>query len=88
MAISCDSLISDLRRWSQQRFHHAGTRRRRPVGRVALTERGARILQGELDGVALNGIDRSIGGVHLHPGGTDRRYDHRLEALVETAAPS
>jgi hypothetical protein len=52
------------------------------AGRVALTETGARVLAGELDHVALNGIDRWIGGVHLHPGSTDWRYDDRLEMLV------
>jgi hypothetical protein len=52
------------------------------AGRVALTDMGARVLAGGVDGVALNGIDRWIGGMHLHPGGPDWRYDDRLETLV------
>ena len=40
-----------------------------PSGRepVALTDAGRRVLAGEADHVALNGIDRWIGGVHLTP---------------------
>jgi uncharacterized protein DUF1835 len=52
------------------------------VGRVALTETGRRVLAGELDHVVLNGPDRWIGGVHLHPGGPNWRYDERLETLT------
>ena len=42
----------------------------RPPGRrgdrLRLTDAGARVLAGEADHVTLNGIDRWIGGVHLH----------------------
>jgi hypothetical protein len=34
--------------------------------RVQLTDTGARVLAGEADHVQLNGINRWIGGVHLH----------------------
>ena len=34
---------------------------------VALTDAGRRVLAGEADAVAINGIDRWIGGVHLTP---------------------
>jgi hypothetical protein len=36
-------------------------------GPVLLTDTGRRVLAGELDDVAINGIDRWIGGVHLTP---------------------
>ncbi len=50
--------------------------------RVALTAVGERVAAGELDHVALNGIDRWLGGVHLHrmPGDTQPTWrwdEHR-----------
>ena len=36
-------------------------------GSVTLTDAGRRVLEGKADQVALNGIDRWIGGVHLTP---------------------
>ena len=44
----------------------------RPVKRttgVRLTDTGARVLAGQADQIALNGIDRWIGGVHLTSAG-------------------
>jgi Domain of unknown function (DUF1835) len=52
------------------------------AGRVALTETGRRVLAAELDHTTVNGPDRWIGGVHLHPDGPAWRYDERLETLV------
>jgi hypothetical protein len=50
--------------------------------RVRLTAIGRRVLDGREDHVALNGIDRWIGGVHL-TGHTPRwRYDEGREVLV------
>lgn len=52
-----------------------------PVDRttpVRLTDAGARVLAGEADLIALNGIDRWIGGVHLRG---DWRWDDGIEAL-------
>ena len=40
---------------------------RLPTGRVRIADDGRRVLAGERDYVALNGIDRWLGGVHLTP---------------------
>jgi hypothetical protein len=42
--------------------------------RVRLTADGARVLAGEADAIALRGVDRWIGGVHL-TGDPDWRWD-------------
>jgi hypothetical protein len=39
---------------------------------LRLTDAGRRVLAGEADHVALDGIDRWVGGVHLH--GRDARW--------------
>ncbi|GAB3884049.1 hypothetical protein GCM10029964_044450 [Kibdelosporangium lantanae] len=52
-----------------------------PVDRttpIQLTDTGARVLAGEADQIALNGIDRWIGGVRLRG---DWRWDDGIEAL-------
>jgi Domain of unknown function (DUF1835) len=54
-----------------------------PVDRhtpVAITDAGRSVLAGEADHVALNGIDRWIGGVHLQ-GREVPRFDEALEAV-------
>jgi hypothetical protein len=48
---------------------------------VALTATGRGVLGGDRDHVALNGIDRWIGGVHLAGNTVPWRYDDRLERL-------
>jgi hypothetical protein len=53
----------------------AGTRLRR-------TEAGDRVLRGEADHVALNGIDRWVGGVHLHGPEARWRWDEGIEMLT------
>jgi hypothetical protein len=56
-----------------------------PVGRetaVALTAAGREVVAGAADHVALNGIDRWIGGVHLHGECAAWRWDEGTEALV------
>ena len=61
----------------------------RPVDRVTglrLTDTGARVLAGEADHVALNGIDRWIGGVHLRGRQVPWRWDDGTESLVRSAA--
>jgi hypothetical protein len=52
------------------------------AGQIELTEAGKQVLAGSANHVALNGIDRWIGGVHLRPGRPAWRYDERLEVLV------
>jgi len=42
---------------------------RLPTGRVGITDEGRGVLSGRADYVALNGIDRWLGGVHLTPAG-------------------
>jgi hypothetical protein len=57
----------------------------RPVDRdtgVRLTETGARVLAGVIDHVTLNGIDRWIGGVHLHGRHVPWRWDDGTETIV------
>jgi hypothetical protein len=57
----------------------------RPVRRttgVELTDTGARMLAGEADQVALNGIDRWIGGVHLRGHHVPWRWDDGTETIV------
>jgi hypothetical protein len=46
---------------------------------LELTDTGRRVLEGRADHVALNGIDRWLGGVHLQDG--SRRWDEGTEAL-------
>jgi hypothetical protein len=60
----------------------------RPVQRetpVHLTDSGARVLAGQADQVALNGIDRWIGGVHLQGHHLPWRWDDGTETIVELA---
>jgi hypothetical protein len=53
--------------------------------RLWLTDAGARVLAGEADHVALNGIDRWIGGVHLHGRDVRWRWDDARETIVDTS---
>ena len=58
----------------------------RPVERrtrLRLTAAGAQVLAGEADHVALNGVDRWIGGVHLAGTGARWHWDEGTESLVE-----
>jgi hypothetical protein len=57
----------------------------RPVQRatpVHLTDSGALVLAGQADQVALNGIDRWIGGVHLHGHHVPWRWDDGTETII------
>jgi len=57
----------------------------RPVERttgVRLTGTGARVLAGEADQIALNGINRWIGGVHLQGHHVPWRWDDGTETIV------
>jgi hypothetical protein len=57
----------------------------RPVERttgVHLTGDGARVLAGKADQIALNGIDRWIGGVHLHGHHVPWRWDDGTETII------
>jgi hypothetical protein len=57
----------------------------RPVERttgVRLTGTGALVLAGQADQIALNGIDRWIGGVHLHGHHVPWRWDDGTETIV------
>jgi hypothetical protein len=56
-----------------------------PVSRetpVRLTDTGARVLAGDADHVALNGVDRWIGGVHLSGRRVPWRWDEGTERLT------
>lgn len=50
--------------------------------RLGLTATGRRVLDGQVDHVALNGIDRWIGGVHLTGHRVAWRWDEGTERLV------
>ena len=57
----------------------------RPIVRttgVRLTDTGARVLVGDTDQIALNGIDRWIGGVHLQSHQVPWRWDDGTETIV------
>ena len=51
--------------------------------RLRVTEAGRRVLAADADHVALNGIDRWVGGVHLHGEAARWRWDEGTEAVVE-----
>jgi hypothetical protein len=59
-----------------------------PGGRVTAgtglrpTAAGRRVLKGEADHVALNGIDRWVGGVHLHGDAARWRWDEGTESIA------
>jgi hypothetical protein len=58
----------------------------RPVVRetgLRLTTAGARVLAGEADQIAINGIDRWIGGVHLRGRHVPWRWDDGTETIVQ-----
>jgi hypothetical protein len=48
---------------------------------ITLTDDGSRVLEGRADRVALCGIDRWLGGVHLTGHGPVWRYDATSKAL-------
>ena len=50
--------------------------------RLRLTAAGRRVLAGEADHVALNGVDRWIGGVHLHGREVRWRWDEGTESIA------
>jgi hypothetical protein len=54
--------------------------------RLRLTAAGRRALAGQADHVALNGIDRWVGGVHLHGAAARWRWDEGTESIVGTDA--
>ena len=54
--------------------------------RLALTDTGRRVLDGGADHVALNGVDRWIGGVHLQGRAVPWRWDEGTEAAVATGS--
>jgi hypothetical protein len=50
--------------------------------RLRATAAGGRVLRGEADHVALNGIDRWVGGVHLHGRAARWRWDEGTESIA------
>jgi hypothetical protein len=51
---------------------------------VALTDAGRRVLDGAADHVALSGVDRWVGGVHLVGRSPGWRFDEGFEAIVSS----
>ena len=54
--------------------------------RLRPTPAGRRVLRGEADHVALNGIDRWVGGVHLQGPDASWRWDEGTESVTGPAA--
>jgi hypothetical protein len=54
-----------------------------PAQHIALTDAGRAILAGQADQLALNGIDRWLGGVHLHAGDPLWRWQTQAQRLVQ-----
>jgi hypothetical protein len=54
--------------------------------RLRLTPAGRRVLRGQADHVALNGIDRWVGGVQLHGAAARWRWDEGTESIVGAEA--
>jgi hypothetical protein len=63
------------------RLDPPGRRVERTTG-VRLTDTGKGVLAGEADQIALNGIDRWIGGVHMQGHHVPWRWDDGLEAII------
>ena len=55
--------------------------------RLRLSDTGARVLAGEADHVQLNGIDRWVGGVHLHGHHTPWRWHEGTESMTTLPDP-
>jgi hypothetical protein len=55
-------------------------------GLVALTDSGRSVLAGQLDRVAICGIERWLGGVHLQSGGQLWRWDNRRQRVTLAAS--
>jgi len=55
--------------------------------RVSLTANGRDVLDGRADWVHLHGIDRWLGGVHLHGSESPWRWDADRERLIPAALP-
>ncbi len=53
-----------------------------PTHEVRLTPKGRGVLEGRADWIELNGIDRWIGGVHLHGADSPWRWDRNRGVLV------
>lgn len=52
------------------------------LAEVTISETGRQVLEGQADHIALNGIDRWLGGVHLEPGNTGWRWDRAAGRIV------
>ena len=61
----------------------AGTPSALPAGTIALTRAGREVLDGAADRVTLCGIDRWLGGVHVHGRGRAWRWSARSGHLIE-----
>jgi hypothetical protein len=53
---------------------------------LELTEVGRRVLRGSVDHIAINGVDRWIGGVHLHGKVVPWRWNRKTRSLLSVTA--
>ncbi len=58
-----------------------------PTGTVAITDTGREVLAGRADWIEIAGIDRWLGGVHLHSDGSMWRWDGHALRSDPTGAP-
>jgi Domain of unknown function (DUF1835) len=56
------------------------------LGNVTITETGRKVLEGLVDHIALNGVDRWLGGVHLKGDRAAWRWDRAAGHLVKSAS--
>ena len=62
---------------------HGETSSALPAGTLALTSAGRKVLDGSADRIRLCGIDRWLGGVHVHGHGPAWRWSARSGHLIE-----
>jgi hypothetical protein len=78
----CFDTIRRLTEAPDPLLHAAASGRVDRSTRLRLTATGARVLAGEADNVALNGVDRWIGGVHLRGRHVRWRWNEGTEAVT------
>ena len=79
--VSFYRIMTDLSNGRHPLVQISGKSQQQP-GEVTITETGRRVLEGKADHIALNGIDRWLGGVHLKGDKAVWRWDRTSERLA------